>query len=174
MEMLCLSLSLLQACEHLLFALFDELLLDCFDAGLVDAFEHFRDDPLEECLTFRKLLHAWVLDAAFSGGVVDLHLVRRVLVGLHAVGNQVDVEVPFVVLGYLDVGFDVLRHGKVIGCNLIELVEKLTPPSFRHLLLIDGDLERLLVVLPCECFDGARVTLVAILENLLRSRIAWR
>ena len=89
-------------------------------------------------------------------------------------GNQVDVEVTFVVLGYLDVRFDVLSYCKVIGCNLIELVEKLTPPSFRHLLLIDGDLERLLVVLPCECFDGARVTLVAILENLLRSRIAWR
>ena len=131
MEVLCLSFSLLQACVHLLFALFDQLLLDCFldqlllvcfDAGLVEAFEHFLDDLLEECLTFRKLLDAWILDTALSGGVVDLHLVRRVLVGLHAVGNQVDVEVPFVVLGYLDVGFDVLRHGKVIGCNLIELV----------------------------------------------------
>ena len=168
------TLSSLQAGEHLVVALADELLLDCVDAWQGNAFEHFRDYSFKENLTFFKLFDAWILDTALSSGVVDFHFVRCILVGLHAVSNQVDVEVPFAALANLDVRFDLLSHGKVIGCNLIELVEKLTPPSFRHLLLIDGDLERLLVVLPCECFDGARVTLVAILENLLRSRIAWR
>ena len=95
--------SLLQACEHLLFALADKLLLDCVYAWQLDAFENCRDDSLEELLALLKLLDAWILDAAFAGGVVDFHFVRCILVGLHAMGNQVDVEITFVVLGYLDV-----------------------------------------------------------------------
>ena len=77
-------------------------------------------------------------------------------------GNQVDVEVTFVVLGYLDVRFDVLSYCKVIGCNLIELFKKLNSPNFRHLLLIDSDLKCLLIVLSRECFDCVRIFLVAI------------
>ena len=115
--------SLLQACEHLLFALADKLLLDCVYAWQLDAFEHCRDDSLEELLALLKLLDAWILDTAQASGVVDLHLIRCILVGLHAVGNQIDHEVPFIVLGYLDVRFDVLGHGKVIGYNLIEFVK---------------------------------------------------
>ena len=96
-------LSLLQAGEHLLVALADELLLDCVDTWQVDALDYCCDDFLEELLTLLKLLDAWILDAALAGGVVDFHFVRCILVGLHAVGNQVDVEITFVVLGYLDV-----------------------------------------------------------------------
>ena len=96
-------LSLLQAGEHLLVALADELLLDCIDSGQGDVPEHCCDDSLEELLTLLTLLDAWVLDAALAGGVVDFHFVRFILVGLHAVGNHVDVEITFVVLGYLDV-----------------------------------------------------------------------
>ena len=147
--------SLLQACAHLRFALADELLLDCVDAWQRDAFEHCRDDSLEELLAFLKLLDACVLDTAVAGGVVDFHFVRCILVGLHAVSNQVDVEVPFAALANLDVRFDLLSHGKVIGCNLIEFVKKLSFSTFRHFLLIDSDLECLPVVLSCLCFDCA-------------------
>ena len=100
----------------------NELLLDCFDAGQVNVFETSRDNPLEEQLTLIKVVTVWILDAAQTSGVIDLHFVRCVLVGLHAVSNQVDVEVPFVVLDNFDVRFDLLSHGKVIGCNLIELL----------------------------------------------------
>ena len=96
-------LSLLQAGEHLLVALADELLFDCIDSGQGDVPEHCCDDSVEELLTLLMLLDAWVLDAAVAGGIVDFHFVRFILVGLHAVGNQVDVEITFVVLGYLDV-----------------------------------------------------------------------
>ena len=40
-----------------------------------------------------------------------------------------------VVLGYLDVRFDVLRHGKIIGCNLIELGRDVCGEC--HLRLVD-------------------------------------
>ena len=133
----------------------DELLLNCVDAWQRDAFEHCRDDSLKELLAFFKLLDAWVLDTAVASGVVDFHFVRCILVGLHAVSNQVDVEVPFVVLDNFDVRFDLLSHGKVIGCNLIELVKKLSFSIFRHFRLIDSDLECLRVVLICLCFDCA-------------------
>ena len=167
------TLSSLQAGEHLVVALADELLLDCVDAWQGNAFEHFRDYSFKENLTFLKLFDAWILDTALSSGVVDFHFVRCILVCLHAVSNQVDIEVAFIVLGYLDIKFDVLRHGKVIGSNLIEFVEKLTSSQFRHFRLIDSDLERLLIGLPRECLDCALITLVAIFENLQRRRTEW-
>ena len=127
-----LTLLLLQAGEHLLVALTDELLLDCIDARQVDASEDGRDDPLEELLTLLKLLDACIIDAALASCVLNLLFIGHNLVGPHAVGDQVDFKVAFVVLGYLDVGFDFLGHGKVIGCDLIEFVKKLTSPPFRQ------------------------------------------
>ena len=145
--------SSLQTLLHLVLTMADELLLDCFDAWQVNVFEHGRDNLLEELLTFHKVVLVWILDTAQTSGVVDLHFVRRILVGPHAVNNHIDIQVTFVVLGNLDIRFDILSHGKVIGCDLIELFNELNSTSFCHFFLVDSDLERLSVVQSRICFD---------------------
>ena len=170
MEVLLLfTFSRLQLCAYHGLALFDERLLDCVDAGQGEVFGNFHDDLLEDLLALHDLAEASLLDAALASGVVDLHLVRRVLNGLHAVNNQVDFEVVFGFLFNLDMGLDVLSHGKVIGCDLIDFFNELTSPKLRNFLLVGSDLQCLLIVLSRDCFDCIQINLVDTFEMLL-----WR
>ena len=167
-KLCCRSLS--QVGDHLLQALgrqaFLDLLAFCLPARHIQALDRALYDILHQLAGPCFLACRGVLDCALASGVADIHPIGIVLISYHEVHNHVDNDLTVrAILFYFNIGVDAREHSDIVTRDAFDLGDQLLLAFFRHLAVLDCQVESLLIRLHGGLFEHSSVVLHRIFQG---------